>query len=206
MINGLWGKKIGMTQMFSQDNKVVPVTAIDIGSWFVTQIKTQERDGYDALQLGCIKDRYRDEDFSTQWIKRPKKYFSALREVRIDPNHDFQVGQEVVVNGVLEEGEAVDVFGTTTGKGFQGVIKRHGFAGGQATHGDQVGRTPGSIGFITHGGHVVKGKKLPGHMGTRKTVMRNLQVQKVEPDSRIVLVEGSIPGKTGSLVFWRKSG
>ncbi len=206
MIKGLWGKKIGMTQMFSQDNKVVPVTAIDVGSWFVTQVKTHARDGYDALQVGCVKERYRGQGFDPQWIKKPKKYFSALREVRIDPDHEFEVGQEVVLQGLLEEGENVDVFGTTTGKGFQGVIKRHGYAGGQATHGDQVGRKPGSIGFITHGGKVIKGKKLPGHMGARKTVMHNLQVQKVEPDSRIVLVKGSVPGKTGSLVFLRKNG
>ena len=206
MIKGLWGKKIGMTQIFSQDNKVVPVTAIDVGRWFVTQVKTQERDGYHALQLGCVKKRYQGQDFSMQWLKKPKKYFSSLREVRVNEGHEFAVGQEAVVDGVLEEGQNVDVFGTTTGKGFQGVIRRHGFAGGQATHGDRVGRAPGSIGFITHGGKVVKGKKMPGHMGTRKTVMHNLQVQKVEPDSRIVLVKGSIPGKTGSLVFMRKSG
>lgn len=206
MIKGLWGKKIGMTQMFSRDNKVVPVTAIDVGNWFVTQVKTQARDGYDALQVGCVKERYRGQPLDSQWIKKPKKYFSVLREIRIAPDHEFEVGQEVVIQGLLEEGENVDVFGTTTGKGFQGVIKRHGFSGGQATHGDQVGRTPGSIGFITHGGKVVKGKKLPGHMGDRNTVMHNLEVQKVEPDSRIVLVKGSVPGKTGSLVFLRKNG
>jgi len=205
-MQGLWGKKIGMTQIFSRENKVIPVTAIDVGSWIVTQVKTEQRDGYSALQLGCIKERYQHHEVSSEWVKKPKKYFSALREVRIHPDHEFQVGQEVVLQGVLEEGEAVDVFGVTTGKGFQGVIKRHGFAGGQATHGDQVGRTPGSIGFITHGGKVIKGKKLPGHMGTRKAVMRNLEVEKIEPESRIVLVKGSVPGKTGSLVFLRKSG
>ena len=206
MINGLWGKKIGMTQMFSHDNKVIPVTAIDIGTWFVTQIKTEERDGYHALQIGCVKERYQGQPFSFDWLKKPKKYFEVLREVRISPNHNFEVGQEVLLDGVIGENEVVDVFGTTTGRGFQGVIKRHGFSGGQASHGDQVGRTPGSIGFITHGGRVMRGKAMPGHMGSRKTVMRNLKVQKVEPESRIVLVKGSIPGKTGSLVFLRKNG
>jgi large subunit ribosomal protein L3 len=105
----------------------------------------------------------------------------------------------------MSQGDSVDVFGQTIGKGFQGVIKRHGFSGGKRTHGDQVGRAPGSIGFMTGNGRVMKGKKLPGHMGDRKTVMKNLEIVKLESGSHVVFVKGSVPGKYGSLVFVRRS-
>ena len=207
MINGIWGKKIGMTQVFVDDHKVVPVTAVDVSDWYVTQVKTKERDGYDAIQLGCIRKQQRGQSFSPEWLRASKKHFTVLREVRlVDPTHKFEVGQQPDVATVLEKGTAVDVFGITTGRGFQGVVKRHNFTGGLGSHGSKLGRKPGSLCGQRSSGRVFKGKKLPGHMGGSQRVMKNLEIIKVEPTARIVFVKGSLPGKTGSLVFVRKCG
>jgi large subunit ribosomal protein L3 len=207
MIRGIWGKKIGMTQVFSDDQKVVPVTAIDVSNWYVTQVKTKERDGYDAIQLGCVKKKHNDQTFSSEWLRSAKKYFAVLREVRLaDASQSFEVGQQADVAALLSPGDFVDVFGVTVGKGFQGVVKRHGFAGGSASHGSTMGRRPGSIGNAAACGKVDKGKKMPGHMGNRQRAMQNLRVIKVEPQAHVVFVKGSIPGKSGSLVFVRKCG
>lgn len=207
MLRGLWGRKIGMTQVFSENQKVVPVTVIDLANWYITQIKTKERDGYDAIQLGCVKDRYSSHDFSNEWLKEPNKYFSFFKEVPVSENlSDVVVGQSIDVSTVLNMGDNVDVFGTTKGSGFQGVVKRHGFAGGRASHGATFGRFTGSLSFMRSRGRVIKGKKMPGHMGDVRRVMKNLKVIKIEPNARVVLVKGSIPGKSGSLVFVRKCG
>jgi large subunit ribosomal protein L3 len=207
MVNGRWGKKIGMTQVFSDDQKVVPVTAIDIAGWYVTQIKTQEKDGYDAVQVGHLKDKYRMQDFDLQWLKKAQKYFSTLKEVRAQESvpGDMQVGQKVDLGTLLNAGDSVDVFGTSIGKGFAGVVKRHGFAGGRASHGATMGRYPGSIGFMTSQGRVIKGKKLPGHLGNAQCVTKRLEIVKIEPEANVMFVKGSVPGKSGSLVFVKKS-
>lgn len=206
MVNGIWGKKIGMTQVFSSDNRVVPVTAVDVSDWFVTQVKTKERDGYDAIQLGCIREKQQGQQFSADWLRSPKQYFSALREVRLLDSASFEVGQQPDIATLLEVGMSVDVFGITIGKGFQGAVKRHGFAGGPASHGAKLGRKPGSLSGQRSSGRVFKGKKLPGHMGCSQRVMKNLQIIKVESSAGIVFIKGSIPGKSGSLVFVRKCG
>lgn len=207
MINGIWGKKIGMTQVFSDDHKVVPVTAIDVSDWCVTQVKTKERDGYNAIQLGCVKKQQRDQKFSPEWLSMPQKYFSVLREVRlVDPAANFEVGQVPDVSALLSNGAKVDVFGLTTGKGFQGVVKRHGFTGGLASHGSKLGRKPGSLCGQRSSGRVFKGKELPGHDGQSQRVMRNLEIVRVESQGRVLFVKGSVPGKSGSLVFVRKVG
>ncbi len=206
MVNGLWGKKIGMTQVFSDDHKVVPVTVIDIADWYVTQVKTKERDGYDALQLGCIKKKYAGQDFSTEWLKKPQAHFSVLKEVRlVNSTEGVTVGQKAPdVAQLLVKGENVDIFGTSFGRGFQGGVKRHGFHGGRGSHGDKLGRGPGSIGSMHTRGRVIKGKKMPGHMGVEACVIKNLEVVKVESSANVILVKGSVPGKTGSLVFVKK--
>lgn len=206
MVNGLWGKKIGMTQVFNNENKVVPVTVIDVANWYVTQIKTLENDGYNALKLGCVKHKYIQQPFSSEWLSEPRKYFSAFKEVPSEKALEgIEVGQPVDAT-VFVQGDAVDVFGITKGAGFQGVVKRHGFAGGRASHGAlRFGRWPGSLGNMHTRGRVMKGKKLPGHMGVARRVMKNLEIVKVEPEARVVLVKGSVPGKSGSLVFVRKS-
>ena len=205
MVNGIWGKKIGMTQIFSDDNKVVPVTVIDVANWYVTQVKTKETDGYSAVKLGCVKTKYADLSFSNDWLNEPRKYFSAFKEVPMDEGTSgVELGQLADVAALFEKGDTVDVFGITKGAGFQGVVKRHGFAGGRASHGATFGRFTGSLSFMRSRGRVIKGKRMPGHMGTDRRVMKNLEVIKVEPTAHVVLVKGSVPGKAGSLVFVRK--
>jgi len=205
MVNGLWGKKIGMTQVFSDQNKVVPVTVIDIAHWYITQIKTKENDGYSAVKLGCVKSKFADHSFSHDWLREPRKYFSAFKEVPLDEGAGaIEIGQQADATAQLAAGDTVDVFGITKGAGFQGVVKRHGFAGGRASHGATFGRFTGGLSFMRSRGRVIKGKRMPGHMGTAKRVMKNLEIIKIEPEARVVLVKGSVPGKSGSLVFVRK--
>lgn len=207
MVNGLWGRKVGMTQVFSDASKVVPVTLIDLADWYVTQVKTKEKDGYQAVQLGCIKSKFAGKEFLADWIKDTKKYFSALKEVRLKEEAEMpSVGQRLDMSAVLEQGNAVDVFGVSIGRGFAGGMKRHGFSGGRASHGDKLGRGPGSMGNMRSRGRVIKGKKLPGHFGVEQHVIKNLEIIKIEPQAQIVLVKGSVPGKTGSLVFLKKRG
>ncbi len=204
MISGVWGKKVGMTQVFIGD-KAVPVTAIDVSNWIVTDICTQDRDGYDAVQVGCLRNRYAGETFSKDWLKQRKKHFSIVREIKLSQAlENVEVGQNADFLDSIIEGGAVDVFGKTRGRGFAGGVKRHGFAGGPASHGSTLGRAPGSMTGARSQGKVPKGKRLPGHMGTEQRMMKNLKVVKVESDAKIILVKGSVPGHAGSLVFVRK--
>jgi len=203
-ITGIWGRKIGMTQVFVND-KVVPVTAIDIAHWRVTNIKTKEQDGYNALQVGLIKDRYKNEPYNNNWIKKPSVYYSFIREIPlVSAAADVVVGGAIDFAMALKLGELVDVSGITIGKSFAGVVKRWRFAGPPASHGSTMGNRPGSIGSLVKSGYVAKGKKLPGHMGCDKRMMKNLEVVMVKEDTKTLLVKGSIPGKSGNLVFVRK--
>ncbi len=204
MVSGIWGKKVGMTQVFIND-KVVPVTVVDVGDWFVTGIKTTEKDGYNAVQVGCLKKRHRDEKFVGSWLKKLGQYFTFVREIRLDNiPESISAGQKIDYYNQFKEGEFVDVVGTTKGHGFAGVVKRWGFTGARASHGAKMGRRPGSISFMRSQGRVIKGKKLPGHMGVEQRIMKNLPVVKVENDGPIILVKGSVPGHAGSLLFIRK--
>jgi len=201
MVSGMWGKKIGMTQLFSGD-KVVPVTAINVGNWIVTGIKTKERDGYNAIQVGCPRKRYLDQKAVVSWMKKPQQYFSVIREIRVaDLPENLAIGQRADFNTQLQEGEQVDVFGTSKGKGFAGVVKRWNFNGPPASHGSTMGKTTGSIGFLRSQGKVIKGKRMPGHMGVQRLAVKNLNIVKIAEDAPIVFVKGAIPGHAGSLVF-----
>jgi len=205
MINGFWGKKRGMTQIFTESGKVVPVTVIDLPRWVVTQIKTEEQDGYSAIQLGLVKSRYVDHDFSPDWLGKKKQYFGVIKEVRpVLADHELVVGQSVDGIKLFDTADAVDVFGTTIGRGFQGVVKRHGFSGGPASHGGNLGRHPGAIGFMRTHGRVIKGWKMGGHMGSKQRAVKNLKVIKVDADNKVVMLKGSVPGKINSLLFLRK--
>jgi len=204
MTHEFWGKKIGMTQVFVGD-KVVPVTAIDVANWVVTQIKTQDHDGYNAVQIGLPRDRYIKVAFEAEWLKKVKKFFVLIKEVKLDDVSTFIVGQSADFYAQLAEGDKVDVTGITKGCGFAGVVKRHGFSGGGASHGSTLGKHPGSMSFMRSRGRVIKGKRLGGHMGTLQTVMQGLDVVKIEQTIRVLLVKGSIPGKAGSLVFVKKA-
>jgi len=206
MIAGIWGKKIGMTQVFDGD-AVVPVTAINIDSWVVTGSKTHERDGYEAIQVGCVRDRYLDQSFSKDWIKQSKKYFSFVREIKLkEPMPHVVVGNKVSSFAALLIGDKVDAFGLTKGCGFAGAVKRHGFRGAPASHGATMGKAPGSMGGARTTGKVMKGKKLPGHMGVQQRAARCLKVIRlIDEPSATVLIKGSVPGKGGTLIFLRKA-
>ena len=206
MVAGVWGKKIGMTQVFEK-NKVVPVTVIDVSYWVVTQVKTEEQDGYLAVQVGRIKDRYAKEEFSADWLKKQNKYFTFIREVKVkkDQEVSFTIGQKVDFHLLLAIGDLVDVTGVTKGAGFAGAVRRHGFTGGRGSHGSTLGKRPGSLSFMRSQGRVIKGKRLPGHMGTDTCMIKNLEVVKVYPEENLVLIKGAVPGKSGSLVFIRRA-
>jgi len=206
MATGLWGKKIGMTQLFSEDNVVIPVTAVNVSGWLVTNIRSKERDGYDALQLGLVKNKYRDNEFEESWLKKSRKYFSILREIKLSkPAGDkFVIGKAANICSLLKEGDAVDISGYSKGCGFAGVVKRYNFVGAPKSHGSTMGKRPGSLSFMRSRGRVMKGKKLPGHMGNAKCIIKNLAVIKIEPESKTLFIKGSIPGKSGSLIFIRR--
>lgn len=207
MITSVWGKKIGMTQVFSGE-KAIPVTVVDISNWIITQVKTKERDGYNAVQLGCVKDKHAAAVFSDTWLKKPNVYFLYFKEIALDDNADataFVVGMPIDIKTVLAAGDRADVRGTSKGCGFAGVMRRYNFAGGRASHGSTMGRRPGSLSFMRSQGRVIKGKKMPGHMGTTTHMMRNLDVVQVRPEDNLILVKGAVPGKAGSLVFIRKA-
>ena len=204
-MNGLWGKKIGMTQVFSKENKVIPVTVVDVNNWVLTQVKTQGSDGYDAVQVGCLRKRYHGEQSSAEWLKQPKKYFYCRKEITIDkPIEGLVLGQPINFIDIVTIGEKIDIVGISKGLGYTGVIKRYGFKGGPASHGSTVHRFVGSLAFCGRKGRVMKGKRLSGHKGNDNIFVAGLKVVDIKPENSVLLIKGAIPGKTGSLVFVRK--
>ena len=199
---GLIGKKIGMTQLFDEKGDVVPVTVIEAGPCTVTEVRTSERDGYTALQLGfgTNKEKRFTKPYLGQFTKRNLPPSRHLREFRIPDVSAYTLGQTLNAS-VFEKGEHVDVEGNTKGRGFAGIIKRHGFKGGHATHGPTMGREPGSIGSSAYPSRVIKGKRLPGRMGGKPLTSKNLMVAGVDVEQNVVLVRGAIPGPTNGLVF-----
>ena len=193
-----------MTQLFVGD-KVVPVTAIDISHWIVTNVKTKERDGYDAVQIGLPRERYTIQTFSADWLKKTSKFFRYMREIKLAQQVELVIGQSFQITAQVAEGDTVHVTGTTKGCGFAGVVRRHGFGGGPGSHGDTMGKRPGAMSFMRSRGRVIKGKRLPGQMGGDHVMMRGLEVVKVIGDSQVILVKGSVPGKAGSLVSVKKA-
>ncbi len=200
------GKKIGMTQIFDEKGLVIPVTVIEAGPCIVAQVKTIETDGYNAIQLGY-------GDVKENRINRPEKgHFTKaklvlkkhLREFRVSEMTDVTVGNEIKAD-VFEVGDKIDVQGTTKGKGFQGVIKRHGQSRGPMGHGSMYHRRPGSMGSTSTPGRVFKGKKLPGHMGVQTVTIQNLDIVKVDLDKNVILVKGSVPGAKGAILKIRKA-
>jgi len=204
MVSGLWGKKIGMTQVFDE-NKVIPVTVLDVDHWIVTNIREKDRDGHNAVQVGRLRNKYASQPFSPVWLKELKKYFVHIREIKVEDVTKFKVGKPVDFYLNMQPGDSVDVTGVTIGRGFAGVVKRHGFSGPPGSHGSKMGKRPGSISHMRSQGKVIKGKRLPGHMGVQQRVVRGLEVVRIEPDKKIMLIKGSVPGKAGSLLFVRKA-
>jgi len=199
---GLIGRKIGMTQLFDEKGDIVPVTVVEAGPCTVTEIRTSERDGYTALQLGfgTNKEKRFTKPYVGQFTKRNLPPSRHLREFRIADVSAYTLGQTLNA-AVFEKGEHVDVEGTTKGRGFAGIIKRHGFKGGHASHGPTMGREPGSIGSSAYPSRVIKGKRLPGRMGGKPLTSKNLLVAGVDAEQNVLLVRGAIPGPTNGLVF-----
>jgi large subunit ribosomal protein L3 len=200
---GLLGKKIGMTSVFTKKGNSVACTVIEAGPCYVTAIKTKENDGYSAVQLGFIerKEKGLSKPLAVKFKKKSLPYLRYLKEVRdFDSAEELKVG-DVVKADIFHEGEMVKVSGSSKGKGFQGVVKRHGFGGGSRTHGqsDRL-RAPGSIGASSYPSRVFKGQRMAGRMGGEKVTVRNLTVIKVIPDSNLILVKGAIPGANSGIV------
>ncbi len=201
MRKGLIGRKLGMTQVFSEEGISVPVTVIEVEPSVVIQKKTLEKDGYDALQLGYgrVKQKNVSKPLQGHFRKADKGMFRILREFQIDPE-GCEPGQEFTAD-LFAPGDFVDIVGTTKGKGFAGVVKRHGFSGGRATHGSMFHRAPGSIGASADPARVFKGTKLPGHMGSDRKTIQNLLVWEVRPEMNVILVRGAVPGCKNGFVL-----
>lgn len=199
-MKGILGKKLGMTQIFTEAGNVVPVTVVEAGPVVVTQIKTTEKEGYNAVQVGFA-------DAKEKSLNKPQKGHLAaanvlkkhLKEFRMDSVEEFSVGQEMKAD-IFAAGEIIDVTGTSKGKGFQGPIKRHGQSRGPESHGSRYHRRPGSMGACSFPGRVFKNKKLAGHMGSVTVTVQNLEVVRVDADKNLILVKGAIPGAKGSIV------
>ena len=207
MVNALIGKKLGMSQLFSPDGEVTPVTVIQAGPCTVTQIKSVESDGYNAVQLGFgEKKPQRTKKPSLGHFKKSGKGpFAVLREVRVDDVGEFELGQEVSAD-IFQVGELVHVAGRSKGKGFAGTIKRWNFSRGPMSHGGMNKRPPGSIGCSASPSRVIKGRKMPGQMGNRRATVKGLMVVDVRPEENIILIRGAVPGGRNGVVFIKKSG
>ena len=204
---GLLGKKIGMTSVFSADGKNLPCTVIEVGPCVVTQIKTTEVDGYEAVQVGFEekKEKHTTKPMSGHFKKAgvaPQRHLAEFKGFE----GEYKLGDTITVDSIFNESDFVDIQGTSKGKGFQGVVKRHGFGGvGQSTHGQHNRqRRPGSIGACSYPAKVFKGMRMAGQMGNEKVTVQNLQVLKVMPEHNLLLIKGSVPGSKGSIVIIEK--
>jgi 50S ribosomal protein L3 len=206
MKKGLIGKKVGMTQIFDEKGMIIPVTVIEAGPCVVSQVKTVETDGYNAVQLGFgeVKSHKVNKPKAGHFAKANVEAKKHLREFRLEDVSNVKVGDEVKAD-TFEQGEKIDVQGISKGKGFQGVIKRHGQHRGPMGHGSMYHRRPGSMGSTSTPGRVFKGKKLPGHMGVQKTTIQNLEIIKVDMDKNVLLVKGSVPGPKGAILKLKSS-
>lgn len=204
MVNTILGRKLGMTQVWSEDDKLVPVTVIQAGPCVVTQVKTDKRDGYSAVQIGFgdIAESRVNKPMAGHFEKAKVEPKRHLTEVRIDADEQIKAGDVITVES-FSEVKSVHVSGVSKGKGFAGVIKRHNFHGGPGGHGSHAHREPGSVGQASTPSRVFKGKKLPGHMGTDTVTVRNLDVVKIDLEQNLLLVKGAVPGAKGALLTIR---
>jgi large subunit ribosomal protein L3 len=203
MAKGLIGRKLGMTQVFVGGEELIPVTVVEAGPCTVVQKKTQEADGYDAIQLGYgdVKPHRVNQPKLGHFKKAGVAPARVLKEIRVEDVDAYEVGQ-VLTAELFKPGDRVDVTGVSRGKGYQGVIKRHGFGGGPGGHGSMFHRKPGAIGAAEAPGRIFKGKKLPGQMGNKRVTVQNLQVVEVDLERNIIMLRGAVPGgKNGALVL-----
>ena len=201
MINAIYGKKIGMTQVWSENDELIPVTVVLAEPNKICQVKTAATDGYEAVQLGFgeIKANKVNKPMAGHFAKQGVEPVRYLREVRVEDAGEYAVGQDVTV-AMFEAGKKVDVTGTSKGKGFAGVIKRHGFGGGPGGHGHHFHRAPGSIGMCATPSRVLKGIRLPGHMGCDTVTVKNLEVVRVDEEQNLLLLKGAVPGGKNGIV------
>jgi large subunit ribosomal protein L3 len=212
MINGIIGKKVGMTQLFAADGTVTPVTVIKAGPCVVVQKKSAAgRDGYDAVQLGFVEEK----PVKLKNVTKPMRgHFEktgagtpptrVLKEIRLDGEGEVSVGDKVLVDQ-FAEGDRIEIVGTSKGRGFQGTIKRHNFSRGPESHGSMNVRRPGSIGQSAYPSRVIKGTRSSGHMGDRRVTLKGLTVVRVDADNNLLMVRGSVPGANGTVVVVKKS-
>jgi len=208
MVTGIIGRKVGMTQVFDADGTVHPATVIKAGPCVVVQAKSAQTDGYEAVQLGLVEEApaKAGKPLAGHYKKANVPPTHVRREVRIAPGGDaLNAGDQVLVSSVFALGDRVDVVGTSRGKGFQGVVKRHHFGGGAATHGSMFHRAPGSIGASSFPSRVVKGMRAAGRMGGDRVTVHNLKVLRVDADNHLLVVEGGIPGAPSAYVIVRKA-
>ena len=205
MCKGLMGKKLGMSGLFLPDGRYVPVTVIEAGPCVVTQIKTEETDGYNALQLGFgnKKESRVNKPLKGHFSKSTSGAFDYVREFGVTNPSDYSLGQQITLE-LFKIGEHVDVIGASKGRGFSGVMKRHGFHGGRKTHGSHSHRIPGSIGCSAWPAKVIKGKKMPGRYGNDRKTIRNLEVVDIRAEDNIILIKGAVPGAKSGLVTINK--
>ena len=207
MVTGLIGKKVGMTQLFTADGTVLPVTVMKAGPCVVSQVKTVEHDGYEAVQLGLVEAKPTKENKPSQghFKNAGVPATRVRREVKVKAGAEAPKAGDQVNVSIFTDGERVDVIGTSRGRGFQGVVKRHHFKGGRMSHGSMFHRAPGSIGASSYPSRVVKGMRMGGHMGDARTTVRNLKVIRVDAENNLLLVEGAVPGGPNSIVVIRKA-
>jgi large subunit ribosomal protein L3 len=207
MLTGIIGKKVGMTQVFGANGVVTPVTVIKAGPCVVVQSKTVAKDGYEAVQIGLVEDRpaRATKPIAGHYKKANVPPTRVRREVRVAKGAEAPAAGEHVVCSMFAEGDTVDVVGRSRGRGFQGVVRRHNFRGGAATHGSMFHRAPGGIGASSYPSRVIKGKKFPGHMGADRVTTRNLTVVRVDTDNNLLLVDGAVPGPPGGYLVVRKA-
>jgi len=206
MCKGMIGKKLGMTSVYSQEGRLIPVTVIQIGPCVVTQIKTESVDGYNALQLGMgeKKESKVNQPIKGHIRKTGKNVCAVLKEFPVDNPEEFSVGQ-IIDSDLFDVGEIINITGITKGRGFAGVMKRHGFSGGRETHGGKCHRIPGSIGCSAWPSKVTKGKKMPGHYGNDKKTIKKLKIVDIRPDENVILLKGAVPGSRSGVVTINKT-
>jgi large subunit ribosomal protein L3 len=204
MVQGIIGKKLGMGQIFAEDGKVEALTAIEAGPCVVTQVKTRDKEGYNAAQLGFGESKRLNSPQKGHLKKLGQ--FKHLQEFRLADTGDIKIGDKIDVS-LFKEGDLVNITGVSKGKGFAGVVKRHHFAGGPKTHGQSDRhRAPGSIGSTTSPGRVLKGMRMAGHMGNSRVTVRHLQVYKTDPERNLLLIRGAVPGAKNGLLLIKKAG
>ena len=208
MVNGLLGKKVGMTQLLQDDGTVVPVTVIKAGPCVVVQKKTKQKDGYDAVQIGFVefvKPKRVNKAMTGHFKKTGVGPAKFVREMPVQDEEGANPGDQIMVS-IFKQNELVHVVGTSKGRGFAGVVKRHHFRGGRASHGSMFHRAPGSIGSSAYPSRVLKGMRMAGHMGNERVTVQNLRVARIDQENHLLFVRGAVPGPAGGYLVIEKSG